>query len=592
MRMKCVRGRRCGDARCGRCRLIKSDPAFDAALREVRAAPKPVAVQRLPDPPCPHLGPATGKAVGCRSCGGLTPIETRRCGVFGLTVLGNLAPASDEVKACRWCDWNPHNRRKDLVPWAGPAKTLLPADRITQVGPAGLEKGVSGWAFNPGLARFKGRLLMAYRTDWTGSRVHVAELSEDYRVLSSTRLKLDHPVAPVGQEDPRLFVAGDELRLHFIGVQEGRTSQLHARLNDDLTVRSVHYPSLANRQEPKEKNWSPFWHDGRHLAVYQPGQPDHVVVAIDGDRAERIASTPVPFPWSGGYVRGGAQPVRVGGLYYHWFHGRVGPDSSPWYSIGLSVFEAKFPFRVVAMSPDPFMWGDLERNLIEDKSYACTAFVGGAVLEDRRWKIAYGRNDRAIEIAEWDFDAVNRVMGLGTFRPRPGTNDQWVYDEVVSQDTYRLADLDVAGQVLVDVGAHVGTFALAAAARGAAGVHCYEPDAVNYTELLRHTAGMGGVVAVNAGVTRDTVRAVVRRAAAAAPAGRVRLLKIDCEGCEWDVLAGLGDAARLVDMIVGEWHPPKGAADVAAILSPYGFRVVGRDTGAGLGIFTARREKP
>ncbi|HYH67751.1 MAG TPA: hypothetical protein VD866_23845 [Urbifossiella sp.] len=409
-RPACRKGARCGDARCGECRLIARDERYDAAL--VRPIPRPPAAAFGPAAPCVHLGEATVATVGCRSCGGLTPLPVRRCAVFGLTVLGPLAPASDAVKACRWCAWNPaNNRRPDIILPAAPARTLLPPARVVQVGPDGLATGRSGWAFNAGLLRHRGRLLMPYRTDWRGSRCHVAELADDYRVVRSVPLSLPHPLAPVGQEDPRLFDAGGELRLHFIGVQEGRTSQLFARLADDLTVRSVHYPRLENRQEPKEKNWSPFWHAGDHLAVYQTG-PRHVVVRIDGDRAERVADTPVPFPWSGGYMRGGAPPVQVGDLYYHWFHGRVGPDLSPWYPVGLAVFEAAPPFRTVAVSPDPLLWGDLAANLAVDKSYACTAFVQGAVLEGGTWKVAMGWNDRRIMVAEWDAAAVDAALGV------------------------------------------------------------------------------------------------------------------------------------------------------------------------------------
>lgn len=361
---------------------------------------------------CVHLGTDTGAQVGCRTCSGLVSMPVMACAVFGGTVLGDRGPASDTIKACRWCDWNPQNDRKAKYFFpAEPVRTMEVPVTLTRVGPTGLFTGRLGWAFNGGLLRHAGKLLVPYRTDWTGSQCHVAGVTEDYQVLWSKTLRLDHELAPVGQEDPRLFLAGDELRLHFIGVEKGRTSQLYARLSDEFEVKSVHYPVLENRQEPKEKNWSPFWHDGEHLAVYTPG-PYHRVVRIAGDTATRIAETPATFPWSGGHLRGGAPPVRVGDLYYHWFHGRVGPDSSPWYNVGLSVFEAKVPFRVVAQSPHPFLWGDLAENLTRDKSYACTAFVQGAVLEDGKWKLGMGWNDRRIMVAELSQVAVDQVMGL------------------------------------------------------------------------------------------------------------------------------------------------------------------------------------
>ena len=357
--------------------------------------------------PCVHEGPVREY---CKTCGPKEGRHVRTCyHDDNPTETCTRLPVSAAVRACSTCpDYRP----------ADPGPTLLPPARVVEIGPAGLAKGRAGWAFNAGLIRFKGRLLMPYRTDWAGSRVHVAELTEDYGVISTTQLDLPHPRATGGQEDPRLFDAGGELRLHFVGVEavrgRGRTSQLYARLTDDLRVAAVHCPEPTNfaRQEPKEKNWSPFWHDGEHLAVYETG-PRHVVVRIDGDRAERVADTPVALPWSGGFLRGGAPPVRVGDRYYHWFHGRVGTDRHPWYNVGLAVFEARPPFRVVAMSPHPMLWGDMAANLTTDRSYACTAFPCGAVIENGVWKVSMGWNDRGVRIGEWSHDSVNAAIGLG-----------------------------------------------------------------------------------------------------------------------------------------------------------------------------------
>ena len=47
---------------------------------------------------------------------------------------------------------------------------------------------------------------------------------------------------------------------------------------------------------------------------------------------------------------------------------------------------------------------------------------------------------------------------------------------------------------------------------------------------------------------------------------RVELLKIDCEGCEWQFLRS--KAIARVDRIVGEYHDALSFADLEAVLSP------------------------
>jgi predicted GH43/DUF377 family glycosyl hydrolase len=299
-------------------------------------------------------------------------------------------------------------------PAAGRVNALPPA-RLVKVGPERLAARANGYAFNAGLIRYRGRRLMAHRDGWAGSDVHVAELTESYEVVRSTRLHLRHPRAAVGREDPRLYLFGGRPEVLFTGVERVRgkirTSVLYARLGDDLGVGEVFYPELDGR-ELWEKNWSPFDHDGERLAVYQTG-PRHEIVRLSGNKAERLGGESVGLPWSGGVMRGGAPPVRVGDLYYHWFHGRVGVNRTAHYNVGLSVFEAKPPFRVVALSPAPLLWASAADNAAEaNPNYCLVAFPCGATLENGVWRVSMGWNDRGIRVGEWDAAAVDRHLGL------------------------------------------------------------------------------------------------------------------------------------------------------------------------------------
>jgi predicted GH43/DUF377 family glycosyl hydrolase len=349
---------------------------------------------------CAHRGGPTGQTAPCRTCGGRVELKLYACAVHGTCTLGR------KVEGHGCCQGCPDRPKPPAPPDA------LPPSRLVRVGPERLAARRDGYSFNASRIRYRDRILMAHRDGWAGSDIHVAELTESYEVVRSTRLRLRHPRAAGGREDPRLYLFGGRPEVMFTGVERVgrtiRTSVLYARLGDDLSVGEVFYPELDGRNEPMEKNWSPFEYDGERLAVYQTG-PRHEIVRLSGNKAERVAGEVVGLPWSGGVMRGGAPPVRVGDRFYHWFHGRVGSPKAPTYNVGLSVFEARPPFKVVAMTPSPVMWGDPNDR---DGCYAAVRFPCGAALHNGNWEVSMGWNDRKIKVAVWDAAAVDRHLGL------------------------------------------------------------------------------------------------------------------------------------------------------------------------------------
>jgi FkbM family methyltransferase len=64
------------------------------------------------------------------------------------------------------------------------------------------------------------------------------------------------------------------------------------------------------------------------------------------------------------------------------------------------------------------------------------------------------------------------------------------------------------------------------------------------------------------------------------PPGPIALLKIDCEGCEWDALADRDLVARCA-RIVGEWHPTggHGSDDISNLLNGFNVQMEGPPSG-------------
>jgi FkbM family methyltransferase len=182
---------------------------------------------------------------------------------------------------------------------------------------------------------------------------------------------------------------------------------------------------------------------------------------------------------------------------------------------------------------------------------------------------------------------------------RSGTLDRLIFDAVVAQNEYRLPERFEPGDIVVDVGAHIGSFAYAVALRGGKHVWSIEPDRTNcalaaghlrpyvdqgyvrlihaavwrsdpnddelrfdgYPAMPRSYPGMAGVVNTGGGSVVWGVGEPVAKIAfddvvdLATNRGqrRVRLLKLDCEGAEWPIVL-TSQRLHLIDEIVGEFH--------------------------------------
>lgn len=179
-------------------------------------------------------------------------------------------------------------------------------------------------------------------------------------------------------------------------------------------------------------------------------------------------------------------------------------------------------------------------------------------------------------------------MSRSPFHLRPGTNDGVIYDSVVTQNEYRLPG-DLAPEVVVvDIGAHIGSFGHLALTRGAGTLFGFEPEPSNYAcarqnlapfgdrvHLYQHAvwrsdvpgrqlplfassdrANVGGGTLiweadgplVDAVPFDEVVDAISERGRR-----RIDVMKMDCEGAEFPILL----TSRLldrVDRIVGEYH--------------------------------------
>lgn len=172
---------------------------------------------------------------------------------------------------------------------------------------------------------------------------------------------------------------------------------------------------------------------------------------------------------------------------------------------------------------------------------------------------------------------------------RQGTWDENIWNSVVKNNEYGLGQFQDY-DVVIDIGAHIGGFTYKALDCGAWLVVAVEPDtesanywrhnlhtvckaenrsilitaaawrnddlpekALHYAAVGLNTGGGNTLGATGVEVRAVPLDSIIVFAASLSINGRIRLLKLDCEGAEWPMLLTSGKL-HLVDEIIGEYH--------------------------------------
>ncbi len=193
--------------------------------------------------------------------------------------------------------------------------------------------------------------------------------------------------------------------------------------------------------------------------------------------------------------------------------------------------------------------------------------------------------------------------------------------ELLLDDCYRLRRLSRQGETvarIVDIGANVGLFGLAARnAFPAATIHAYEPNralepylahqARNahvevFYEAVGREAGRTKVDVIDAAESvhtasrsdpAGTIPQVALRTAIERIGGSVDLLKVDCEGAEWEILED-PEGWRPVRYVTMEYHLRHGLGHDAIVvaLKRRNFSVLYQNPVDTYGLVFARNERP
>jgi FkbM family methyltransferase len=250
------------------------------------------------------------------------------------------------------------------------------------------------------------------------------------------------------------------------------------------------------------------------------------------------------------------------------------PTSSPgWNTVAFLQMDFDGRTLFVHRTRDKFRWdGDIDgrevpKHYMTAQWNAVNQFVAGLPHEDA-----------AHEFCRESSELLRPELH---FACRPNSGDRGIFIEVWLQNEYRLPPKFEPDDVIVDIGGNVGAFAHACLTRGAGRVITAEPEPGNVAVLRQNLARWGDRVEIilaavwpgdvpapelvpaddpihtcqfsmlregeGQAVPTVTLQDVLARAG-----GRVRLLKLDCEGAEYAILDGV-DLSN-VDQVCGEAH--------------------------------------
>jgi predicted GH43/DUF377 family glycosyl hydrolase len=293
------------------------------------------------------------------------------------------------------------------VVWTAPASAptdLLPPVSRTRVRLDGEKR------YNPGLVRFGGKILLAVREGWYPSRVAIYELDDSYQPIRRVPVEFDPAVAWASQEDPRLFLYQGRLYMSFTACRCGPDYHFcgmrYCELNSDyqpVEVFEPKHPSFG----PEEKNWQ-FFQQGDDLCFVYSISP-HKVFKVHGSEVLEVFETPNVLPWSGGKLRGGTPPVRIGDEFVSFFHGVEGEGVDRRYNAGVYAFETRPPFRVTRMSAEPLVRAPVDYR--PPGVDVDVVFPTGLVLEKDKFVVSCGIKDFWSEVWTWPRAAVSGISG-------------------------------------------------------------------------------------------------------------------------------------------------------------------------------------
>jgi predicted GH43/DUF377 family glycosyl hydrolase len=122
--------------------------------------------------------------------------------------------------------------------------------------------------------------------------------------------------------------------------------------------------------------------------------------------------------WEYGHIRGGTTPLPYKGMLLRFFHSALDFELAPWrrrYFVGAMLMSTEFPFKPVAISKKPILYGSELDTLTETERSGCIHFksmvifpLGAIDYGGGRFCLSCGINDSHCGL----FTVTEKELGL------------------------------------------------------------------------------------------------------------------------------------------------------------------------------------
>lgn len=201
----------------------------------------------------------------------------------------------------------------------------------------------------------------------------------------------------------------------------------------------------------------------------------------------------------------------------------------------------------------------------------------GSIVHEKRW-MHQRRSDYRYDIQNKNLENYESRLCF-----RKNTLDEDIFKSVFYSNVYRLPDFLNPKSKIIDIGAHIGSFAYSCLVRGCDNIICFEPDIENFeilTKNLEQFKGkvknenkavwgnreveklyFSGFVMPNTGhgtvfferINRPTYVRYVTLDEILVNYDNIDILKLDCEGSEYNIIYNTENLHK-IKRIVGEYH--------------------------------------
>ena len=264
------------------------------------------------------------------------------------------------------------------------------------------------FAYNPSICKVNGKLCLSYRYHFDGdarTRLGIATIV-DGAATNPKDLEFSTPAKGNSMEDARLFRFHGETSVSWVEstLEAGKLPRCVVKYghfeSGHKVGRSFQVKGGSNDGTSMEKNWAFFESEENLFSIYA-SQPGQVVLQIQGETIINEYKTP-EARWPYGVIRGG-NIVPYDGKLLRFFHSRTDLGLGrlePRYYVGACLMDAKPPFKVLAISKKPIIYGsELLRYPIhhfkENVVFPC-----GAMVDGDAFILSLGINDSACLLAK------------------------------------------------------------------------------------------------------------------------------------------------------------------------------------------------